>query len=124
VDVERAEKESPFGTTVAHGNLTLSLIDGLRLDLMRSTGFRLGVNCGWNRVRFPAPVPAGSRVQVESRHASQRPQAVGRARQLRRTVAVPADRTTKRRTTVTAMASSAYPSTGMTSGIRSNGIAE
>jgi acyl dehydratase len=63
VDVERAKKESPFGTTVAHGNLTLSLIDGLRRDLIESTGFQLGVNYGWNKVRFPAPVPAGSRVR-------------------------------------------------------------
>ena len=64
VDVERAAKESPFGTTVAHGNLTLSLIDGLRLDLIKSSGFKLGVNYGWNKVRFPAPVPAGSRVRA------------------------------------------------------------
>src|SRR6476659_9632975 len=63
VDVERAKTESPFGTTVAHGNLTLSLIDGLRLDLISSSGFALGVNYGWNKVRFPAPVPAGSRVR-------------------------------------------------------------
>jgi acyl dehydratase len=62
-DVERARTESPFGTTVAHGNLTLSLIDGLRLDLISSSGFALGVNYGWNKVRFPAPVPAGSRVR-------------------------------------------------------------
>src|SRR4051794_33272414 len=62
-DVERARSESPFGTTVAHGNLTLSLIDGLRLDLISSSGFALGVNYGWNKVRFPAPVPAGSRVR-------------------------------------------------------------
>jgi acyl dehydratase len=64
VDVERAKKESPFGTTVAHGNLTLSLIDGFRLDLIESTGFKLGVNYGWNKVRFPAPVPAGARVRA------------------------------------------------------------
>ena len=64
VDVERAKKESPFGTTVAHGNLTLSLIDGFRLDLISATGFALGVNYGWNKVRFPAPVPAGSRVRA------------------------------------------------------------
>jgi acyl dehydratase len=64
VDVERAKAESPFGTTVAHGNLTLSMIDGLRKGLMQSTGFRLGVNYGWNRVRFPAPVPAGSRIRA------------------------------------------------------------
>ncbi len=64
VDVERAKNESPFGTTIAHGNLTLSMIDGLRLGLISSTGFKLGVNYGWNKVRFPAPVPAGSRVRA------------------------------------------------------------
>jgi acyl dehydratase len=64
VDVERAKTESPFGTTVAHGNLTLSMIDGFRKDLFTSTGFKLGVNYGWNRVRFPAPVPTGSRVRA------------------------------------------------------------
>jgi acyl dehydratase len=64
VDVERAKSESPFGTTVAHGNLTLSLIDGLRGELVSSSGFQLGVNYGWNKVRFPAPVPAGSRVRA------------------------------------------------------------
>ena len=64
VDVERAKRESPFGTTIAHGNLTLSLIDGFRRDLIESTGFALGVNYGWNKVRFPAPVPVGSRVRA------------------------------------------------------------
>ena len=64
VDVERAKSESPFGTTVAHGNLTLSMIDGLRLGLLKSEGFVLGVNYGWNKVRFPAPVPAGSRIRA------------------------------------------------------------
>jgi acyl dehydratase len=63
-EVERAKKESPFGTTVAHGNLTLSLIDGLRIELLRSTGFKLGVNYGWNKVRFPAPVPSGARIRA------------------------------------------------------------
>ena len=63
-DVERAKNESPFGTTVAHGNLTLSMIDGMRLKLLSSSGFKLGVNYGWNRVRFPAPVPAGSRIRA------------------------------------------------------------
>jgi acyl dehydratase len=62
VDVERAKRESPFGTTIAHGNLTLSLIDGMRRDLNDWSGFTLGVNYGWNKVRFPAPVPVGSRV--------------------------------------------------------------
>ena len=66
VDTERAKQESPFGTTIAHGNLTLSMIDGFRLDLITTTGFKLGVNYGWNKVRFPAPVPAGSRVRAKA----------------------------------------------------------
>jgi acyl dehydratase len=64
VDVERAKTESPFGTTIAHGNLTLSMIDGFRKDLIRSEGFALGVNYGWNKVRFAAPVPSGSRLRA------------------------------------------------------------
>jgi acyl dehydratase len=64
VDVERARNESPFGGTVAHGNLTLSMIDGFRRGLITSTGFKLGVNYGWNRVRFPAPVPSDSRIRA------------------------------------------------------------
>jgi acyl dehydratase len=65
VDVERAKTESPFGTTVAHGNLTLSLIDGFRRELLESGGFKLGVNYGWNKVRFPAPVPVGSKLRAK-----------------------------------------------------------
>ncbi len=64
VDVERAKTESPFGTTIAHGNLTLSMIDGMRLALLKTSGFKLGVNYGWNKVRFPAPVPAGAKVRA------------------------------------------------------------
>ncbi len=66
VDVERAKNESPFGTTIAHGNLTLSLIDGFRLGLIESHGFKLGVNYGWNKVRFPAPVPIPSRLRASA----------------------------------------------------------
>jgi acyl dehydratase len=66
VDPERAKAESPFGTTIAHGNLTLSLIDGMRGGLIASSGFKLGINYGWNRVRFPAPVAAGSRVRARA----------------------------------------------------------
>jgi acyl dehydratase len=62
-DPERAKSESPFGTTIAHGNLTLSLIDGLRKDLTEWSGFKLGVNYGWNKVRFPAPVVTGARLR-------------------------------------------------------------
>ena len=64
VDTERAKTESPFGTTVAHGNLTLSMIDGFRAGLVESSGFKMGVNYGWNKVRFPAPVPSGSRIRA------------------------------------------------------------
>jgi acyl dehydratase len=70
VDVERAKTESPFGTTVAHGNLTLGLVDGFRKELIQSSGFVLGVNYGWNKVRFPAPVPAGSRVRATAETVS------------------------------------------------------
>ena len=64
VDVERAKTDSPFGKTIAHGNLTLSMVDGFRDQLFQSTGFTMGVNYGWNKVRFPAPVPSGSRIRA------------------------------------------------------------
>lgn len=69
VDVERAKRESPFGTTIAHGNLTLSMIDGLIEKIEGENIFdqdriELGVNMGWNRVRFPAPVPVGSQIRA------------------------------------------------------------
>jgi acyl dehydratase len=63
VDVERARRDSPFRTTVAHGFLTLSMLSRL---LNRSVNFgtaRMGVNYGFNRLRFTAPVPAGSRLR-------------------------------------------------------------
>jgi acyl dehydratase len=66
VDPERAGRESPFGTTIAHGNLTLSLIDGFRGQLFEHDGVAMAINYGWNKVRFPAPVPAGSRVRVRA----------------------------------------------------------
>lgn len=68
VDTERAREESPFGTTIAHGNLTLSMIDGFRDQLVSvdREAFALGVNLGWNRVRFPAPVRAGSRIRASA----------------------------------------------------------
>lgn len=66
VDVERAKAESPFGTTIAHGNLTLSLVDGFRKELISSSGFKIGVNYGWNKIRFPAPVPVDSNVRARA----------------------------------------------------------
>ena len=62
VDVERA-KEGPFGGPIAHGFLTLSLAPGLLKDVWAVQGAKLGVNYGLNKVRFPAPVPSGSRVR-------------------------------------------------------------
>ncbi|MCW5662217.1 MAG: MaoC family dehydratase [Piscinibacter sp.] len=59
VDPARAA-DGPFGATVAHGFLTLSLLPVLLESTFRIDGARLGVNYGLNRVRFPAPVPAGS----------------------------------------------------------------
>lgn len=64
-DVERAARESPYGTTIAHGNLTLAMIDGWRDELVAVTeGARMGVNMGYDRVRFPAPVPAGAELRA------------------------------------------------------------
>lgn len=54
----------PFGTTVAHGYLTLSLLPLLARDLYRVDGVRMGVNYGLNRVRFPAPLPSGASVRA------------------------------------------------------------
>jgi acyl dehydratase len=64
VDPERSRTESPYGTTIAHGNLTLSMADGFRKQLMQADGFALGVNYGWNKVRFPAPVPVDSQISA------------------------------------------------------------
>lgn len=64
VDEERARTESPYGGTVAHGFLTLSLLPHLCSECMVVRGVRMGVNYGLNRVRFMAPVPAGSRVRA------------------------------------------------------------
>ena len=64
VDPERAATESPFGGAIAHGYLTLSLLPMLMPQILEVTGFRMGVNYGTEKVRFPAPVPVGSRVRA------------------------------------------------------------
>ena len=64
VDPERAARESPFKTTIAHGFLTLSLLSRLAMQTMSVGRVRMGINYGLNRVRFPAPVPVGSRVRA------------------------------------------------------------
>jgi acyl dehydratase len=66
VDAERARTESPYGSTIAHGFLTLSLIPWLSKANYRVENAKMGINYGLNRVRFLAPVPAGSRVRVRS----------------------------------------------------------
>ena len=62
VDVERA-KAGPFGTTIAHGFLTLSLLPEMAASAFGVRETRMGVNYGLNKVRFPAPVPSGSRLR-------------------------------------------------------------
>jgi acyl dehydratase len=64
VDPERCARESPFKTPVAHGFLTLSLLSSLFEKSMRMADANMVVNYGMNKVRFPAPVPVGSRVRA------------------------------------------------------------
>jgi acyl dehydratase len=64
VDVERAKKESPYGGPIAHGYMTLSLLVPLASGTYRITDSPMGVNYGLNKVRFPAPVPVGSKVRA------------------------------------------------------------
>lgn len=63
VDSERA-RTGPFGTTIAHGYLTLSLIPLLGKDIYRVEGISMGINYGLGKVRFPAVVPVGSRIRA------------------------------------------------------------
>jgi acyl dehydratase len=63
VDVDRAQRESPYGGLIAHGYLTLSLTNLVLPQVVEVRGASLGVNYGTGRVRFPAPVPVGSRVR-------------------------------------------------------------
>jgi acyl dehydratase len=63
LDAERCKKESPFGGPIAHGFLTLSLLPLLMESAIRMTDVKMGVNYGLNKVRFPAPVPVGSKVR-------------------------------------------------------------
>jgi len=63
VDTERAAAESPFGGPIGHGFLTLSLFIPMWSQVLTVTDVKMGVNYGLNKVRFPAPVPVGSRVR-------------------------------------------------------------
>src|SRR5262245_13039013 len=65
VDGERARRESPYRTTIAHGFLTLSLLSQfMRQAVQIRSGVRLSINYGLNRVRFPSPVPVGSHIRA------------------------------------------------------------
>jgi len=69
VDPERA-KDGPFGGTIAHGYLTLSLAPGLLGEVLTVEGMSMGVNYGCNKVRFPAPVPVGAKLRLGAEVAS------------------------------------------------------
>jgi acyl dehydratase len=65
IDVERSKTESPYGTTIAHGFLTLSLLSQLMSETFKiKLPIRMGVNYGLNKVRFPSAVPAGSKIRA------------------------------------------------------------
>ncbi|BBZ01495.1 putative enoyl-CoA hydratase 1 [Mycolicibacterium chitae] len=65
VDPEKA-KDGPFGSTIAHGYMTLSLLPVLMHDIFAVEGVKLGINYGLNKVRFPSPVPVGAKVRATS----------------------------------------------------------
>ena len=65
VESERAQRESPYGTTIAHGFFTLSLLSRfMRQSIEVRSGVRMSVNYGLNRVRFPSPVRVGSKIRA------------------------------------------------------------
>jgi len=65
VDRERAQRESPYGTTIAHGFLTLSLVSHyMKQAIQMRSGVRMAINYGLNRVRFPSPVRADSQIRA------------------------------------------------------------
>ncbi|HKQ78318.1 MAG TPA: MaoC family dehydratase [Blastocatellia bacterium] len=67
IDVERAKAESPYGTTIAHGFLTLSLLSYLMSQTVKiNLPFKMGINYGLNKVRFPSAVTAGSKVRARA----------------------------------------------------------
>ena len=66
VDPEAAA-QGPFGGTIAHGYLSLSLLPGLMSDILKVEGARMGINYGMDRVRFTAPVPVGSQVRLKAK---------------------------------------------------------
>jgi hypothetical protein len=87
VDVERAKRESPFGSTIAHGFLVLSLIPALRAEGdFRLVGYGSAVNYGADRLRFVSPVPAGAEVHARMRIVAV--EAKGRGTQMTQEIAI------------------------------------
>jgi len=66
VDVERANRDSPYGGPIAHGYFTLSLLSAMFLQVLSVRHLSMAVNYGLNKVRFPAPVPVGSKVRLSA----------------------------------------------------------
>jgi acyl dehydratase len=87
VDPERA-KAGPFGGTIAHGYMTLSLLPMLNAQIYRIDGLTMGINYGTNKVRFPAPVPVGSRVRAGAELVEVTPNAQGAQAVVRTTIEV------------------------------------
>jgi acyl dehydratase len=65
VDRERAAS-GPFGTTIAHGYLTVSLLPVLMAEVFQIENLTMAINCGMDRLRFPVPVPSGSKIRAEA----------------------------------------------------------
>lgn len=78
VDAERAKRELPLGRTIAHGFLTLSLLPALRAQVFEVLGVSSRLNYGLGKVRFPAPVPSGSRIRAAFDLAAAEPRDEGR----------------------------------------------
>jgi acyl dehydratase len=76
VDHEAAE-QGPFGTTIAHGYLSLSMVVMLLAEVLRVEGARMGINYGIDKVRFTAPVPSGSEVRLHAKLLSGEPRGEG-----------------------------------------------
>ena len=87
VDPERA-KDGPFGQTIAHGYLTLSLLPVLVAEIYRVEGVAMGLNYGTNKVRFPAPVPVGSKVRALAQLVELTPSAIGTQAVVRVTIEI------------------------------------
>lgn len=66
IDVERAAKESPFKSTIAHGFMSLAMLSKMLEDLIQIDSVKMALNYGLNKVRFPHPVPVNSRLQMQS----------------------------------------------------------